>query len=143
MKAISIQLVVAALAGLASANIHSAPDKLVSLHKLGHEETHKKLRESAERATAGTWPAKVDNFSNSDDRVYSQRYWINDDYFDEENGPVFLYVCGEWTCSAPSLTSYPMMVGMEHNALLVSLEHRYYGDSQPFEDWSTENLKFL
>jgi len=38
---------------------------------------------------------------------------------------------------------YPFMVGAEHNALLVSLEHRYYGDSQPFSDWSTENLKLL
>lgn len=35
------------------------------------------------------------------------------------------------------------MVGAEHNALLITLEHRYYGASQPFENWSTENLKFL
>ena len=36
-----------------------------------------------------------------------------------------------------------MLVGADHKALLMSLEHRYYGDSQPFEDWSTPNLKFL
>jgi hypothetical protein len=35
------------------------------------------------------------------------------------------------------------MVGADHNALLVTLEHRYYGDSQPFSNWSTPNLKFL
>jgi len=25
----------------------------------------------------------------------------------------------------------------------VSLEHRYYGASQPFSDWSLDNLKWL
>ena len=36
-----------------------------------------------------------------------------------------------------------MMVGAENKALLMSLEHRYYGESQPFADWSTDNLKWL
>lgn len=36
-----------------------------------------------------------------------------------------------------------MMVGAQHGALLMSLEHRYYGDSQPFSDWSTANLEYL
>ena len=36
-----------------------------------------------------------------------------------------------------------MMVGAEHNALLVSLEHRYYGDSQPFDSWTLENFEYL
>lgn len=35
------------------------------------------------------------------------------------------------------------MVGAEHGAMLYSLEHRYYGESQPFEDWATENFEYL
>jgi len=31
----------------------------------------------------------------------------------------------------------------KHSALMVSLEHRYYGESQPVADMSVENLKFL
>ena len=38
---------------------------------------------------------------------------------------------------------FPMMVGAENKALLMSLEHRYYGESQPFKDWKTENLRWL
>jgi len=29
------------------------------------------------------------------------------------------------------------------NALVVTLEHRYYGTSQPFDDLSLESLKYL
>jgi hypothetical protein len=31
----------------------------------------------------------------------------------------------------------------KHSALMVSLEHRYYGESQPVPDMSVENLKYL
>jgi len=39
--------------------------------------------------------------SNRD--TYDQRYWINDQYYDAETGPIFLYLCGEWTCQPPSV----------------------------------------
>jgi hypothetical protein len=38
---------------------------------------------------------------------------------------------------------YPFMVGASHNALLITLEHRYYGASQPFDTWATANLQYL
>lgn len=54
-----------------------------------------------------------------------------------------MYLCGEYTCSFNEERKYPWMIGKEHSALFMLLEHRYYGMSQPFEDWSTENLKLL
>lgn len=61
---------------------------------------------------------------------------------------MFLYICGEWTCSPPSAESNSAFgLGASLNAKLMVLEHRYYGDSQPFSEdqggWSTENLKWL
>ena len=87
---------------------------------------------------------RVDHFNDVHDQTYRQRYWMTDKYADlSTQPPAFLYVCGEWTCSPPDETMYPMMVGEREGALLYSLEHRYYGESQPFDDWSTENLRFL
>ena len=31
----------------------------------------------------------------------------------------------------------------EHNAMLVDVEHRFYGESYPTADMSTENLQYL
>jgi hypothetical protein len=40
-----------------------------------------------------------------------------------------------------------MALGIKHGAKLISLEHRFYGTSQPFNategGWSPENLKYL
>jgi len=85
----------------------------------------------------------VNHYNYLDTRTYKQRYWVNDKYWDQESGPVFLYICGEYACSVPAARLYPFMVGAENNALLMVLEHRYYGESQPLDDWSVDNLRYL
>lgn len=87
--------------------------------------------------------ATIDHYNYQDTRTYKQRYWINDKYFDKKNGPVFLYICGEYTCGIREDRLFPFMVGASHNGLLLALEHRYYGYSQPFDSWDTENLRYL
>lgn len=87
----------------------------------------------------------IDHYNYQDHRAYKQRYWINSKYFNEEDkhAPIFLYICGEYTCSIREDRLYPFMVGASHGALLTALEHRFYGQSQPFEDLSNENLQYL
>lgn len=77
-----------------------------------------------------------------DNRTYKQRYWESDQYWDGK-GPIFIYICGEYRCTVPSTRLFPFMVGSQYNAKFMVLEHRFYGDSQPFDDWSLKNLAYL
>ena len=85
----------------------------------------------------------LDHFQSPglDEVQVSQRYWVNDDYWDA-SGPVFLYLCGEYECSA-SLTGsqYPLEVAQQLHALFISVEHRYYGSSQP--DFPSNRMETL
>lgn len=88
---------------------------------------------------------ELDHFDMQNKDTFKARYWVNDQYWSSENGggPLFLYLCGEWTCSNQKEDSYVMHLAKEHGAMLVVHEHRYYGMSQPFDNWNTENLKWL
>jgi|688.fasta_scaffold1116476_1 hypothetical protein len=82
----------------------------------------------------------VDHFNFQDNRTYAQRYWVNDKYFTDPSGPNLIYLCGEYTCSVREDRLYPFMVGAAHGARLFVLEHRFYGASQPFDNWSLDSL---
>ena len=42
---------------------------------------------------------KLDHFNFTlRDLNFTQRYWVNDKYWDNKTGPIFLYICGEATC---------------------------------------------
>jgi serine protease 16 len=83
-------------------------------------------------------------------KTWKQRYFLNQTFFNGE-GPVFLCVGGE----GPPLTELVAITGeyhcgwmiilaQRHKALILALEHRFYGSSQPTSDLSTENLaRFL
>ena len=91
-----------------------------------------------------TIESPIDHFDYQNDDTYSQRVWKNDKYYNAESGgPVFLYICGEYTCSIRPDRLFPFMVGASHGAELYALEHRFYGKSVPNNDLSTKNLKYL
>lgn len=90
-----------------------------------------------------TFDNLVDHFNRQNADTYKQRYWINDKYWTDDDGPNFIYLCGEYRCSVPDERLYPFMIGAKHGARLFVLEHRFYGDSQPKEDWSLDSLKLL
>eukprot|EP01029_Cantina_marsupialis_P008385 TRINITY_DN19866_c0_g1_i1.p1 TRINITY_DN19866_c0_g1~~TRINITY_DN19866_c0_g1_i1.p1 ORF type:complete len:512 (+),score=176.99 TRINITY_DN19866_c0_g1_i1:54-1589(+) len=86
---------------------------------------------------------RLDHFDLTDNRTWKQRYFEIKDQFNSPDGPVFLHLCGEYTCKGVREDrSFPMELAAEHGALVVSVEHRFFGDSMPLPDWSVENLKY-
>uniref|UniRef100_A0A672I0S3 Thymus-specific serine protease-like n=1 Tax=Salarias fasciatus TaxID=181472 RepID=A0A672I0S3_SALFA len=106
------------------------------LHALGQQQ----LREAPEELW---FPQKLDHFNGADDRLWKQRYFVNEAFY-RLGGPVFLMIGGEgpanpaWMQQGAWLT-YAQKLG----ALCLMLEHRFYGKSHPTADLSTDSLRFL
>ncbi len=69
------------------------------------------------------------------------RYYVDDQYWDKK-GPVFYEIGGEGTLSGPP-GGFIAQLAQKHNALLIALEHRFYGESIPNGNALTENYKYL
>ncbi|PNX76355.1 putative serine protease EDA2-like protein, partial [Trifolium pratense] len=84
----------------------------------------------------------LDHYSPYDHRKFQQRYYEFLDYFRIPDGPVFLVICGEYSCNGIK-NDYISVLAKKFGAAVVSLEHRYYGKSSPFKSLKTENLRYL
>jgi hypothetical protein len=86
---------------------------------------------------------RIDHYNAQDARTYKQRYYSNSDYY-IPGGPIFVYIGGEGAIGPSTISSGEIVENaMSQGAMLYALEHRYYGLSQPFGDWSTPNMAFL
>ncbi|CAM9504375.1 unnamed protein product [Pylaiella littoralis] len=94
---------------------------------------------------------RVDHFNRQESRTFPQRYFINRRYWAKsiDNAPVFLCIGGEGPALDASVLSASvhcndmLELAPKHHALLVAVEHRYYGKSNPFDNWETESLQWL
>lgn len=96
-------------------------------------------------ALHGKWfTQRVDHFDRGNSSAtFEQKYFIDDSHYDG-TGPVLLYINGEAPLyAAPGGDSFTGALARRLNGLVVALEHRYYGDSQPFADVSTSSLRYL
>jgi len=86
----------------------------------------------------------IDHFNTSDKRTYNQVFFTNDQYY-KDGGPIFVFIGGEsaadqyWISSKLPLTDW----AKKYNAMLFEVEHRFYGDSQPFPSMTMDSLKYL
>ena len=85
------------------------------------------------------------DFKNSQATNWNQRFWINATFFkDVANAPVFFYIEGEGAGSPYSVVNGEHVVlAQQYGALIVSLEHRFYGASIPTSDYTTQNMYYL
>merc|ERR1719495_2713495 len=85
----------------------------------------------------------LDHFNPIDERTWQQRFWENLEHY-VEGGPAFIMIGGEAEANPKWMTYGQWYKWAEENgAAMFELEHRYYGQSQPTEDMSTENMRYL
>jgi hypothetical protein len=93
--------------------------------------------------------AVLDNFAPVEQQKAwvgkGQRYFVNKEFWGGNNYPIFVFIGGEGEEKCTRLTSYMYMYDLakEHRAMLVDVEHRFYGQSIPTVDTSTPNLAYL
>ncbi|KAK0135323.1 putative serine protease F56F10.1 [Merluccius polli] len=86
---------------------------------------------------------KLDHFNGADSRTWKQRYFVNDKFY-RDGGPVFLMIGGEGPANPSWMENGTwLLYGQKMGALCLLLEHRFYGQSHPTTDLSTENMHFL
>ncbi|XP_046959029.1 thymus-specific serine protease [Lynx rufus] len=86
----------------------------------------------------------LDPFNTSDQRSFLQRYWVNDQHWASRHGPVFLHLGGEGSLRPGSVTrGHPAALAPAWGALVIGLEHRFYGLSIPAGGLDVAQLRFL
>lgn len=86
---------------------------------------------------------RLDHFNSAEERTFRQRYLINDEEWSGQ-GPILLYTGNEgdivWFCKN---TGFMFELSAKLHALVVFIEHRYYGDSLPFGKVSFQDKEHL
>lgn len=86
---------------------------------------------------------KLDHFDAQEKRTWKQKFYYSFDLY-KPGGPAFIYIGGEAGLSNLSIATGEIAdFARQHNGALFGLEHRFYGESQPFSTWDTENLAYL
>ena len=83
--------------------------------------------------TKATFTQLVDHFDVLNNNTWSQEYFVDTTHWKGPGYPIFIYIGGEGDVESRSF-DWPWCreYAAEFNALCFVLEHRFYGQSQPF-----------
>jgi len=87
-----------------------------------------------------------DHFSKNDVSTWKQRYIVNQTFWRGNGFPIFVMLGGEGPMGEAELAGHFILneKAEKYGALMVSVEHRFYGESIPGDGTlSTENLRLL
>ncbi|KAF7651067.1 hypothetical protein LDENG_00116510 [Lucifuga dentata] len=100
--------------------------------------------QSADHMTESKIHQPLDHFDHQNTGTFPQRFFVNEAYWRRPDGPVFLFIGGEGPISEfVVLAGHHVDMAEEHGALLLALEHRFYGDSINPDSLETDNLADL
>ncbi|CAN9511115.1 unnamed protein product [Ophioblennius macclurei] len=86
----------------------------------------------------------LDHFNRQDIKTFRQKFFVNKAHWRHPDGPVFLYIGGEGPIfDLEVVAGHHVDMAVEQGALVVALEHRFYGDSINTDGLRTENLADL
>ncbi|XP_054455377.1 thymus-specific serine protease [Anoplopoma fimbria] len=103
-----------------------------------------KAKQPLQHVKEGKVHQPLDHFNRLDVNTFHQRFFVNEEYWQRPDGPVFLYIGGEGPIfEFDVLAGHHVDMAEEHGALLLALEHRFYGDSINPDGLKTENLSDL
>ncbi len=90
-----------------------------------HNKKHPKLTDTpVPPFKTGYIEQQLDHFNFRDDRTFQQRYLLNDQFFDQKNGPVFFYAGNEGDIeSFWNNTGFMFDIAPIFQALVVFPEH--------------------
>lgn len=95
----------------------------------------------------GTFDQLIDH-SDPSLGTFKQRYWYSTQYWKGPGSPVVLVNSGERSAQGTdrvylSDALLPGLFAKETGAVVILMEHRYWGRSSPFDTLTSENLKYL
>jgi pimeloyl-ACP methyl ester carboxylesterase len=129
--------------------LHSRASAEIDDHIRGQHSTRSMFQvRPSDSLQPGLFSQPVDHFASRTDglfgRTFQQRYWVNSQYAKSADAPVLYHICGEGNATdGYFLNDNAVVWAQALGARIVYLEHRYYGESQPMQDWSTANMQFL
>ncbi|XP_060761709.1 thymus-specific serine protease isoform X1 [Neoarius graeffei] len=102
-------------------HVHSVQEQKAEQHLLRMDKSH---------LVEGQLHQKLDHFNGRITDTLPQKFIVNEAYWKKPDGPVFLYISGEGPlCKFSVLAGHHVTMAEKHRALLVALEHRFYGSS--------------
>jgi hypothetical protein len=83
------------------------------------------------------------NHKAQSSKTFKQRYFVDSQYAESAESPVFYIICGEWNCAGTGSYGFVENLAKKFKGHLVALEHRYYGESLPTSNLTADALKYL
>eukprot|EP00826_Nyctotherus_ovalis_P053948 TRINITY_DN7040_c0_g2_i5.p2 TRINITY_DN7040_c0_g2~~TRINITY_DN7040_c0_g2_i5.p2 ORF type:complete len:419 (-),score=91.92 TRINITY_DN7040_c0_g2_i5:242-1498(-) len=97
---------------------------------------------SRHEIVAGTFANPIDHTNHFNQATFKQRYWYTLSVW-KYRGPILLWICGAEAGGFPKDDAFIMTLAKDFSAVVVALEHRYYGASLPFIEFTMDSLRYL